>query len=144
MYKAHHHPDRDERRADDTAFPPQNSRLAEGVFAQANAYRDVRQGASDDARGGIACGERTALLEAARGTLATLCRDATRDSLTHWGFLIRDLSDPANDPSADLKGTFVVFAIGVIREADAMFAGRSETWSGRIDINRTVREGLTP
>ncbi|MEM7694945.1 MAG: flagellar biosynthesis regulator FlaF [Pseudomonadota bacterium] len=59
-----------------------------------------------------------------------------------WGFLIKDLSDPANDLPEDLRGNLISIGLWVLRETDAILAGKSQNWKGVIDINRTVREGL--
>ncbi len=59
-----------------------------------------------------------------------------------WGILIRDLSDPANDLSDDLKANLISIGLWVMRETDAIVAGKSQNWRGLIDINRTIREGL--
>lgn len=70
------------------------------------------------------------------------CREAARHMQLLWSFLIKDLTHPANDLSDDLKGNLVSIGLWVIRETDAILAGRSSNWAALIDINSTVREGL--
>ena len=70
--------------------------------------------------------------------------DAARHMQRLWGYLIKDLSDPSNDLSDELKANLISIGLWVLKETDAIIAGTSENWSGLIEINRTVREGLAP
>lgn len=112
-----------------------------------NTYADMCASASDNSRERerIAFDQGIALLEAAQGSPAEakVRREATRYMQILWSFLIRDLSDPANDLSDELKQNLVAIGVWVIKEADAILAGRSENWAGLIDINRSIREGLS-
>jgi flagellar protein FlaF len=59
-----------------------------------------------------------------------------------WGFLISDLADPGNSLAAPLRTDLISIGLWVIREADRLLSGASESFKGLIDINRTVRDGL--
>ncbi len=59
-----------------------------------------------------------------------------------WGFLISDLSDPGNSLSGPLRTDLISIGLWVIREADRLLSGASQSFKGLIDINRTVRDGL--
>ncbi|RAI00219.1 flagellar biosynthesis regulator FlhF [Acuticoccus sediminis] len=85
-----------------------------------------------------------ALMEAARAEPDSFdrTRDAARHVQTLWGFLIKDLSQPANDLSEELKANLISIGLWVIRETDAILGGHKSDWTPVIDINRTVREGL--
>ncbi len=114
---------------------------------QAVSYEDIRQTSSEVARDQEreAFDRGIALMEAARDDPeATGPRHAAiRYMQTLWSFLIRDLSDPANGLSDELKGNLMSIGLWTIRESDAILAGQSDNWAGLIDINRTVREGLS-
>ena len=113
---------------------------------QAFAYQDVRESSSDVAREQerLAFDQAIALMEGARSSPDELerRREATRTVQILWGYLIRDLSNPANDLSDELKGNLISIGLWVVKEADSILAGESENWAGLIDINRTIREGL--
>ncbi len=85
-----------------------------------------------------------ALMEAARADPGDFARkrDAARHVQTLWGYLIKDMSQPANDLSDELKGNLISIGLWVIREADAILGGHKDDWTPLIDINKTVREGL--
>ncbi len=60
-----------------------------------------------------------------------------------WGFLISDLADPGNSLSDALRTDLISIGLWVIREADRLLSGASQSFVGLIEINRTVRDGLT-
>lgn len=110
-------------------------------------YEAVRNQGSDVARERerMAFDRGIALMEAAakRPDRLEPKREAVRYMQTLWGFLIRDLTDPANDLTDDLKDNLIAIGLFVMRETDRIIAGESEDWDSLIDINRTVREGLS-
>ncbi len=114
---------------------------------QADTYAQMRQTAPGIARNQ----EREAfdagikLMEAAQGTAndSQQSIDAVRHMQRLWSFLIKDLSDPSNDLSDELKANLISIGLWVLKETDAILAGRGKNWPGLIDINRTVREGLS-
>jgi flagellar protein FlaF len=113
---------------------------------QALSYVDVCESSSENARENErrAFDKGLALLEAAAASPADQRHgeEAVSYQQALWGILIRDLTDPANDLSDDLKANLISIGLWVMRETDAIVAGRSHNWRGLIDINRTIREGL--
>ncbi|MBJ3778664.1 flagellar biosynthesis regulator FlaF [Acuticoccus mangrovi] len=111
-----------------------------------DTYQDVRLGASDVGREHerIAFDQGLALMEAAAATPAERTKrlEAARYMQTLWGFLIRDLSHPANDLSDGLKANLISIGLWVMRQTDKIIADESDDWDALIEINRTVREGL--
>ncbi|WAC29043.1 flagellar biosynthesis regulator FlaF [Ancylobacter sp. SL191] len=59
-----------------------------------------------------------------------------------WGFLIRDLSDPHNELAETLRGNLISIGLWVIKEADQIMQERSTNFSGLIEVNRSIRDGL--
>lgn len=110
------------------------------------SYVDVCESSSETARENErrAFDKGLALLEAAASAppQSRHGHEAVSYQQALWGILIRDLSDPANDLSDDLKANLISIGLWVMRETDAIIAGRSQNWRGLIDINRTIREGL--
>ena len=83
------------------------------------------------------------LTRAAAGDPRSLeAREAVRYVQQLWGFLISDLSDPGNSLAAPLRTDLISIGLWVIREADRLLSGATESFKGLIDINRTVRDGL--
>lgn len=113
---------------------------------QANAYEDVcfTSSSAMREREREAFDRGIALLEAAQNAPQDVAamRAAADHMRTLWGFLIGDLTDPANDLPDELKANLVSIGIWVMRETDAILAGESTDWNAIIDINRSVREGL--
>ncbi|WP_108662733.1 flagellar biosynthesis regulator FlaF [Acuticoccus kandeliae] len=113
---------------------------------QADTYVDVRHDASEVGRERecMAFDEGLALMEKARAApdVPAHGREAARYMQTLWGFLIRDLTDPANDLSDELKGNLISIGLWVIKETDAIIAGRDQNWAALIDVNRSIRQGL--
>ncbi len=110
-------------------------------------YADVHQGSSTVGREEEreAFDMAIALMNAAH---ASPCdgrqsRNAARHVQLLWGYLIKDLTHPGNDLSDELKANLISIGLWVMREADAIIAGRRSDWSPLIDINATVREGLS-
>lgn len=112
-----------------------------------NAYADVTQGSSDVAREqeSIAFDDGLALMEVAQGDPENVARrlDAARHMQILWRYLIKDLSNPANDLSDELKANLVSIGLWSLREVNSILAERKSDWAALIDINRTVREGLS-
>lgn len=112
----------------------------------ARIYADVTMGSSTVGREQEreAFDRGIALMEAAQAEPQDFARkrDAARHLQTLWGFLIKDLSHPANDLTEELKANLISIGLWVIREADAIIGGRKDDWGPLIDINKTVREGL--
>ncbi|MEM8551442.1 MAG: flagellar biosynthesis regulator FlaF [Pseudomonadota bacterium] len=69
--------------------------------------------------------------------------EAARHMQQLWSYLIKDLSHPTNELSTDLKANLISIGLWVMKETDKILAGTSDNWAGLIDINRTVRKGLS-
>lgn len=112
----------------------------------ASSYADVSEGGSDIGRAHEreAFDHGLALMAAANGQpgISTEGREAVRYMQQLWRYLIRDLADPANDLSDQLRGNLISIGLWVIRETDAIICGRKNDWTALIEINKTVREGL--
>lgn len=59
-----------------------------------------------------------------------------------WGFLISDLADPGNSLSDSLRTDLISIGLWVIKEADRLLTGATESFTALIDINRSIRDGL--
>ncbi|ORE96388.1 flagellar biosynthesis regulator FlaF [Acuticoccus yangtzensis] len=112
----------------------------------ASIYADVIQGGSEMGREQEkeAFDRGISLMEAAQARPDDFerKRDAARHVQTLWGYLIKDLSHPANDLSDELKGNLISIGLWVIRDIDAIISGSKTDWAPLIEINKTVREGL--
>lgn len=113
----------------------------------ASIYADV-EGASSSAgreREREAFEKAIAAMRAARDAADDFSarREAVRSVQSLWGFLVKDLSSPANDLSEELKANLISIGLWVLRESDAIIAGRKSDWTPLIEINETVREGLS-
>jgi len=113
---------------------------------QADSYAHVRESAPSFAREQErkAFDTAIALMEEARAASGAPEKAVDAAQFMHrlWGILIKDLADPANELPAELRADLISIGLWVLRETDAILAGRSDNWAGVIDINRTVREGL--
>lgn len=59
-----------------------------------------------------------------------------------WGFLIKDLSNPANELGEALRANLISIGLWVIKEADQIMQEKSKSFSGLIEVTRTIRDGL--
>lgn len=114
---------------------------------RADEYADVRQTAPSLAREQEVEAFETgiALMEAARDQPAQSAEaiNAARYIQRLWRYLLKDVNDPANELSDELKANLVSIGLFVFKETDRILASDSSDWTGLIDINRTVREGLS-
>ena len=113
----------------------------------AESYEAVRQTGSDVGRERerIAFDRTIALLEEARDAPPDdfrTRREAVRTVQELWRFLIRDLTNPANDLTDDLKANLISIGLWSIKEADALTAGRTGDWAPLIELQQIVRKGL--
>lgn len=110
----------------------------------ANHYADVSEASSFTGREREreAFDHGIALMRAAIGSDDERRLQAARFMQDLWRFLIRDLTDPTNDLSIELKANLISIGLWVIREIDAIVGGTKDGWVALIDINTTVREGL--
>ncbi|BAF86648.1 MULTISPECIES: flagellar biosynthesis regulator FlaF [Azorhizobium] len=70
------------------------------------------------------------------------CRAAMLFLQRLWGLLIRDLTDANNELAPELRADLVSIGLWNIREADRVLEQSSSNFSGLININRTIRDGL--
>ncbi len=59
-----------------------------------------------------------------------------------WKALIEDLADSENDLPDVLRGDLISIGIWILREAEALEAGRSNCFRGLIEISAMIRDGL--
>lgn len=59
-----------------------------------------------------------------------------------WGFLIADLADSQNELPQALKANLASLGLWVIQEADELLNARKQSFTGIIEVNRTIRDGL--
>lgn len=113
----------------------------------AETYESVRETSSEVGRERerIAFDRTIELLEKARDAppddIRTR-REAVRTVQDLWRFFIRDLTNPANDLTDELKADLISIGLWSIKEADALIAGRTGDWAPLIEIQQTVRKGL--
>lgn len=78
----------------------------------------------------------------ANGARSAEATEAARYVQQLWGFLISDLADPGNSLADAVRTDLISIGLWVMREADRVLTGASENFSGLIDVNRSVRDGL--
>ncbi|MEF2071741.1 flagellar biosynthesis regulator FlaF [Consotaella aegiceratis] len=59
-----------------------------------------------------------------------------------WAILIEDLASSDNDLPQQLRGDLISIGLWIMREAEAIRAGKSENFKGLIQISETIRDGL--
>lgn len=64
------------------------------------------------------------------------------DTFELWSTLIQELSTPENELPSDVRGNLISIGIWVLKETDAIRAGRSTNFSGVADICTIIRDGL--
>lgn len=60
-----------------------------------------------------------------------------------WTFFIENLTDPHNELSGSLKSDLISIGLWTIAEADRVLVDGSRSFSSLIDVNKTIRDGLT-
>jgi flagellar protein FlaF len=60
-----------------------------------------------------------------------------------WTFFIENLTDPNNELAASLKDDLISIGLWAIAEADRILADPSKSFAALIDVNKTIRDGLT-
>ncbi|MEM9223082.1 MAG: flagellar biosynthesis regulator FlaF [Pseudomonadota bacterium] len=113
----------------------------------ADSYLDVSRASPEVGRQqeGQAFDDGIALMKVARNSPQDVgaAVESVRYMQSLWGFLIRDLNSPQNDLSDELKANLISIGLWVLRECDLVLAGHTENWDTLIEINMTVREGLS-
>ncbi len=84
------------------------------------------------------------LLEEAEGAEggSAAAMEALRFARRLWKVLIEDLADSENDLPDVLRGDLISIGIWILREAEALEAGRSNCFRGLIEISAMIRDGL--
>ncbi len=59
-----------------------------------------------------------------------------------WGFLIKDLASPNNELGEALRANLISIGLWVIKEADQIMQEKRTSFTGIIDVTRTIRDGL--
>lgn len=59
-----------------------------------------------------------------------------------WGIFIEDLAKPENGLPPKLRADLVSVGLWVMRETEEVRQGRSSSFSGLIDVSKTIAEGL--
>ena len=59
-----------------------------------------------------------------------------------WRALTEDLADGENDLPDVLRGDLISVGISILRETDAIEAGRSNSFRGLIEVSAMIRDGL--
>ena len=60
-----------------------------------------------------------------------------------WTFFIENLTDPNNELAGGLKNDLISIGMWAIAEADRIHADRSKSFSPLIDVNTSIRDGLS-
>jgi flagellar protein FlaF len=60
-----------------------------------------------------------------------------------WMFFIQNLAHPDNELGAALKDDLISIGLWAIAEADRILADGSKSFAPLIDINKTIRDGLS-
>lgn len=60
-----------------------------------------------------------------------------------WTIFMTDLSHPENAPEDRTRASLISIGIWIQAELDRLDAGQSKNFSGLIDINRIIADGLT-
>ncbi len=59
-----------------------------------------------------------------------------------WRAFIEDLADSENDLPDVVRGDLISIGIWILREADTVEAGRSNSFRGLIEVSAMIRDGL--
>lgn len=59
-----------------------------------------------------------------------------------WGIFIEDLAKPENGLPPKLRADLVSVGLWVMRETEEVRQGRSSSFTGLIDVSKTIAEGL--
>lgn len=59
-----------------------------------------------------------------------------------WSFLLEDLARPGNALPDDVRAKLISIGIWMLKEADAISSGKSNNFTGLIDVSSVIAEGL--
>ena len=60
-----------------------------------------------------------------------------------WTFFIESLADPGNELAASLKQDLISIGLWAIAESDRVLTDPAKGFTALIDVNKTIRDGLT-
>lgn len=60
-----------------------------------------------------------------------------------WNFLIADLANPQNGLAEQLRADLISIGIWVMKEADRILNDQQQSFTALIDVNKTIRDGLS-
>lgn len=111
------------------------------------SYAEIMEGDAREAR----ARERQALDRAielmraaeAKGSQSPEAAEAIQYVQKLWTFFIENLTDPHNELSGSLKTDLISIGLWTIAEADRVMSDSSKTFGALIDVNKTIRDGLT-
>jgi flagellar protein FlaF len=110
------------------------------------SYAEIVQDTSSEARlrEREAFERAIALLHLARkaGPMSRETIEALHFVRTLWGILIEDLASPENDLPEALRADLISIGLWVLREAENIRQGRTESFDDIIEINQTICDGL--
>lgn len=111
------------------------------------SYAEIMEGDAREAR----AREREALDRAidlmhraeAKGNQSPEAAEAIQYVQKLWTFFIENLTDPHNELSGSLKSDLISIGLWTIAEADRILVDGSKNFTSLIDVNKTIRDGLT-
>lgn len=102
---------------------------------------DTREGRSRE-RSVLERGVQLMQLAEAEGPRSAEALEAIAYIQKLWGFLIRDLADPANQLPEALRSDLISIGIWCIAEADRVLNEKVTSFSALIAVNINIRDGL--
>ncbi|WP_185983586.1 flagellar biosynthesis regulator FlaF [Aureimonas mangrovi] len=59
-----------------------------------------------------------------------------------WTILVEDLANPENTLPEELRASLISVGLWIMREAEAIRLGKTQSFKSLIEISTTIREGL--
>jgi flagellar biosynthesis activator protein FlaF len=78
-----------------------------------------------------------------KGTASPEVTEAVAYVQRLWTFFIENLTDPNNELAGSLKQDLISIGLWAVAESDRILADPSKGFSALIDVNKTIRDGLT-
>jgi flagellar biosynthesis activator protein FlaF len=112
------------------------------AFSYAEVVED--SGATSRERDGKALDVAIELLSRAeaKGAGSVESAEALYFSTRLWSSFIEDLGQPENGLAPDLRAALISVGIGLLREAERIRLGETESFAHMIDVSTIIREGL--
>ncbi len=110
------------------------------------SYSEIQEESGGQARDRerAALGHAIELMERAEaaGAQSTLAVEAIYATRTLWSLLVEDLANPENALPEELRASLISIGLWVMREADAIRLGKTQSFRGIIDVTAMIRDGL--